>query len=224
MHKGFVIAIDGPAAAGKGTIAPRLAKKLNGFYLYTGAMYRCLALQAKVLNVDLNDKIGLISLLPYINIEFNDDKVFLNGRDVTSSIKDTDIASSSSKVALIPQVRKDMLRKQQDMAKKAIEEGKIVVAEGRDTGTVVFPDAKLKVFLTATPEVRAKRRLEQLEAQGAKQTFETTLKEVKERDKRDKERKADPLVSDPKKFGYFVLDNSKLSEKETLEIIIKKLK
>lgn len=223
MRKGFAIAIDGPVAAGKGTIAPRLAKKLNGFYLYTGAMYRCLALEAIRENVDLADKESLISLLPKINIKFKDNRVYLNDEDVTERIKEADVASVSSRVAVIGKVREDMVKKQREIAEKAMGEGKIVVAEGRDTGTIVFPKARLKVFLTAEVKIRAKRRLDQVRDQEEAKTFEETLSEVKKRDDRDKERKVDPLISDPEKFGYFVLDNSNLSEEETLTAIIKKL-
>ena len=223
MHKGFAIAIDGPVAAGKGTIAPRLAKRLNGFYLYTGAMYRCLALVALRENIHLEDEKSLISLLPKVNIEFKDDKVYLNEEDVTERIKDVDVASGSSKVSVIAEVRKYMVKKQQQIAEEAMNEGKIVIAEGRDTGTIVFPDAKLKVFLTAKQKVRVKRRLNQLKDQGKTETFQKILVEVKERDKRDKQRETDPLVSSPLKFGYFILDNSSLTEEETLEEIIKKL-
>lgn len=224
MHKGFAIAIDGPAAAGKGTIAPRLAKRLNGFYLYTGAMYRCLALAALEKNIDLNDEESLASLLSEIKIEFKDHKVFLNGEDVTEKIKDQKIAYGSSKVAELERVREHMVRLQQEIGEKEIKNGRVVVAEGRDTGTKVFPNAKLKVFLTAASKVRANRRLEQLKDQGViTSTFEKTLEEVKDRDERDTQRAIDPLAVEPSKFGYFVLDNSDLSEEETLEVIVKEL-
>lgn len=225
MDKGFAIAIDGPVAAGKGTIAPRLAKKLDGFYLYTGAMYRCLALFALKKGVDVSDNNSIISLLPEVNIEFKNDSVILNGKDVTEKIKEEEIASGSSKVAVIPQVREHMVKTQQEIAKKFIEEGKIVVAEGRDTGTKVFPNAKLKIFLTAKQEIRTDRRLAQLREQGnIKITYREELGEVKKRDKRDSERQTDPLISEPEKFDYFVLDNSNLSEDETLDILIKKVR
>lgn len=223
MRKGFVIAIDGPAAAGKGTIAPRLAKKLSGFYLYTGAMYRCLALAAHHKNISYDNK-SLITLLNKIKIDLKEKKVFLDGKDVTEAIKDQNIAYESSKIAEIAQVRERMVKLQRNIGEREINKGKIVVAEGRDTGTKVFPNAKLKVFLTADSKVRAERRLEQLKIRGVStSTFEKTLKEVKNRDKRDTQRKIDPLVSNPKKYGYFVLDNSDLTEDETLEAILNKL-
>jgi cytidylate kinase len=157
MSKGFVIAIDGPVAAGKGTVSPLLAKNLNGFYLYTGAMYRCLALLCIKRGVDTKDENIVVTILPEFRINVSDNKVFLNGEDVTERIKEEDVAMASSDVAVIKKVREEMVSIQREIANKLIDEGKIVIAEGRDTATRVFPNAKLKIFLTATPEVRTKR-------------------------------------------------------------------
>ncbi|HZQ29828.1 MAG TPA: (d)CMP kinase [Patescibacteria group bacterium] len=222
--KGFAIAIDGPVAAGKGTIAPLLAKKLSGFYLYTGAMYRCLALLAIKKNVDLSDKTSILGILPEVKVEFINDGVFLNGEDVTFDIKQQNVANASSRLAVIPEVRHHMVKLQQDIAKRAIEEGKIVVAEGRDTATRVFPEARLKVFLTATAEERAKRRLEQLKMMGVVADLETVLDGVKKRDETDTQRETDPLVKNPQEHGYFVLDNTNLTEAQTLEAIESQIK
>lgn len=220
MSKGFVIAIDGPVAAGKGTISPLLAKNLNGFYLYTGAMYRCLALLCIKRGVDTKDEKAVVNILPEFRINVSDNKVFLNGEDVTQRIKEEDVAMVSSKVAVIKKVREEMVSIQREIANKLIDEGKIVIAEGRDTATRVFPNAKLKIFLTATPEVRAKRRLLQIEERGEKAEFEEILKDVKLRDRQDSNREIDPLVKEPERFGYFVLDNSNMSEEETIAGII----
>lgn len=222
--KGFVIAIDGPVAAGKGTIAPHLAKKLKGFYLYTGAMYRCVALYCIENNINVLDKAMVLKALSKIDIELVDQDVFLNGHDVTKRIVEEDVAKGSSKVAVIQKVREEMVRRQQEIARKAIKTGKIVIAEGRDTATRVFPDAAFKVFLTARETVRAQRRLDQILAQGKTASFEEVLAEVKKRDERDSGRKIDPLVSDPTLFGYFVLDNSEMSEEETVNRIIVELR
>ncbi len=222
--KGFAIAIDGPVAAGKGTIAPLLAKNLSGFYLYTGAMYRCLALLAIKKNIDLSDKTSILGILPEVKVEFINDGVFLNGEDVTFDIKQQNVANASSRLAVIPEVRHHMVKLQQDIAKRAIEEGKIVVAEGRDTATRVFPEARLKVFLTATAEERAKRRLEQLRMMGVVADFETVLDGVKKRDETDTQRETDPLVKNPQEHGYFVLDNTNLTEAQTLEAIESQIK
>lgn len=224
MSKGFVIAIDGPVAAGKGTISPLLAKNLNGFYLYTGAMYRCLALLCIKRGIDTKDENTVVTILPEFRINVSDNKVFLNGEDVTERIKEEDVAMASSDVAVIKKVREEMVSIQREIANKLIDEGKIVIAEGRDTATRVFPNAKLKIFLTATPEVRTKRRLLQIEERGEKAEFENVLKDVKLRDEQDSDREIDPLVKDPRAFGYFVLNDSEMSEEETIKTIIKEVK
>jgi len=223
MSKGFVIAIDGPVAAGKGTISPILAENLNGFYLYTGAMYRCLAFLCIKSGIDATDESAVVNILPEFKINVSDNKVFLNGEDVTERIKGEDVAMAASKVAVIKKVREEMVSIQQEIANKLIDEGKIVIAEGRDTATRVFPNAKLKIFLTATPEVRTKRRLLQIEKRGEKAEFEYVLKDVKLRDEQDSEREIDPLVKNPQAFGYFVLNDSEMSEEETIRIIIKEV-
>lgn len=219
MREGFAIAIDGPVAAGKGTIASKLAKELQGFYLYTGAMYRCLALECINRGVAVEDEAAVEKVLPFVTITFDNTKTFLNGVDVTERIQEADAASGASIVSVYPYVREASVIKQQAIAKKAIENGEIVVAEGRDTGTRVFPDAKFKLYLTATPEVRAKRRLTQFLNQGRKVDYEHVLAEVRERDERDKSRETDPLPSNPEELGYFILDDSQMSEEETLGVI-----
>lgn len=223
MSKGFVIAIDGPVAAGKGTISPLLAKNLNGFYLYTGAMYRCLALLCIKRGINTKDENAVVNILSEFRINVSDNRVFLNGEDVTERIKEEDVAMASSKVAVIKKVREEMVSIQREIANKLIDEGKIVIAEGRDTATRVFPNAKLKIFLTATPEVRAKRRLLQIEERGGKAEFENVLKDVKLRDEQDSDREIDPLVKTPQTFGYFVLNDSEMSEEETIKTIIKEV-
>lgn len=224
MQKGFSIAIDGPVAAGKGTIAPKLARKLNGFYLYTGAMYRCVALYCLKNNIDLDNEKQVEEVLSYVDVDFTKDKILLNKEDVTDKIKEEVVAMSSSKVALYEKVRKELVFLQKRIVEKALRKGITVVAEGRDTGTKVMPNADLKVFLTASPKIRAQRRLEQIIKRGEKEDFETVLEDVLKRDKQDSEREIDPLVKDPKAFGYFVLDDSEMSEEETIEEIIKKIK
>lgn len=223
MSKGFVIAIDGPVAAGKGTISPLLAKNLNGFYLYTGAMYRCLALLCIKRGIDTKDENTVVNILPEFKINVSDNKVFLNGEDVTERIKAEDVAIAASKVAVVKKVREEMVSIQREIANKLIDEGKIVIAEGRDTATRVFPNAKLKIFLTATPEVRTKRRLLQIEERGEKAKFENVLKDVELRDTQDSDREIDPLVKNPQAFGYFVLNDSEMSEEETIKTIIKEV-
>lgn len=224
MDKTFAIAIDGPVAAGKGTIAVRLAHDLNGFHLYTGAMYRSLALLCLEKNIDLHDIESVVAVLPEMNIVFEGDTILLNGEDVTEKLKEKGPAAGSSVVAVDPRVRSAMVLKQQQIAQAALKVGKIVISEGRDTGTKVLPDAALKIYLTASDEVRAKRRLLQYQQQGREVSFEEVLAEIRERDKRDLERSADPLPSDPKALGYFVLDDSNQSEEETVHMIHAELK
>jgi len=242
MKKGFIVAIDGPVAAGKGTIAPMLAKRLNGFYLYTGAMYRCLALLCIEKEINVENKEEVVNLLKEIEIQLNDEKVLLSGRDVTERIKERDVARAVPFVALIPEVREEMVNRQRKASREMIESsqeiplevrgiekslksGPLVVAEGRDVGTAIFPNAELKIFLTATPAIRAERRLKQLHAAGfVNLNLNQTLEDVKKRDEQDSEREVDPLPSNPQALGYFVVDNSALSEEETLSAIIEKIK
>lgn len=224
MHKGLIIAIDGPVAAGKGTIAPELSERLQGFYLYTGATYRCLALYCLEHSIDVTDKEAVIAQLPKVEIDLRDGKVILNGREVTQEIKGIEVARNTPVVAAIPEVRREMVRRQQQIGNIRRSEGQTVLVEGRDIATVVFPDAELKVFLTATPKVRAQRRLEQHRIMGnTTVTFEDVLSDLQKRDKEDTERVIDPLVKDPENHGYFIVDNTGMSESETVDIIIKEL-
>lgn len=222
---GFIIAIDGPVASGKGTIAPLLANRLNGFYLQTGAMYRAVALYCMQHSIDLTDKEAIIKNLPKIAIQFSDGRILLNGEDVTDEIRHEEVAYASSRIATIPEVRAFLVKEQQQIALKELKKGKVVVAEGRDTATKVFPDAKLKIFLTATPQVRAKRRQDQItKLTGKKVPFDEVLSEILKRDEQDKNRAIDPLVSNPKEHGYVVVDNSYQTERQTLEQMINLLK
>jgi cytidylate kinase len=223
MEKGFVIAIDGPVASGKGTIAPMLAEKLQGFYLYTGATYRALALHCIQNNIDVHNIAAVFIAAKTITIDLNDHEVLLNGLNVTQAIRDPKVAQVTPIVAAIPEIRALMVAWQQKIAGEKIGAGKVIVIEGRDTATVVFPEAALKVFLTAKPEIRARRRFLQLQASGDASTYEDVLVSLHKRDKEDTQRAADPLVKDPEKNGYYILDDSDLSEEQTLSAIIEKL-
>ncbi|HEV2339559.1 MAG TPA: (d)CMP kinase [Patescibacteria group bacterium] len=221
---GYAIAIDGPVAAGKGTIAALIAKKLHGFHLYTGAMYRGLTLYCLQHNIPVSDKEKVLVALQTITFTLDNATTYMNGEDITERIKKRDVTQSVAKVAAISQVRQEMVKRQRSIAKEKMEKGFVVIAEARDAATRILPDAFLKIYLTATPEVRAKRRYEQM---GGKQntgiSFEQMLKDTKERDYRDTHREADPLVLEPEKYGYFVLDDSNLSEEETVEKILKEI-
>lgn len=224
MLKGFSIAIDGPVAAGKGTIAPVLAKKLNGFYLYTGAMYRCVALYCLRNTINLDDQLEVESSLSHINIDFTQNKIILNNEDVTEEIKREEVAAGSAKISVFEHVRKELVAKQREIADKALNQGIAVVAEGRDVATKVLPSADLKIFLTATSHIRAQRRLKQIEARGQEADFNQVLEDVEIRDKTDREREIDPLVENPQAFGYTILDNSNMSENATVNFILQKIK
>lgn len=222
MH-GFTIAIDGPVASGKGTIAPLLSKRINGFHLYTGATYRALAVYGIEQGVDLTDSKAVQTLLSEIHIDLTHGKVILNGKDITERIKKEDASNGSSIVGVIPEVRHAMVKRQQEIAKDALEKGKIVIAEGRDTAIKVFPQAEFKLFLTASPKERARRRLLQLQNRGENVTYEEVFEDTLARDKRDCERETDPLVKDPQNHGYFVLDSTNLTEEQTIDTILMEL-
>ncbi len=221
MSKGFIIAIDGPVASGKGTIAPLLAQRLDGYYLYTGGFYRALALYCLQNNIDIQNEEAILQHLSDVHIEQKGTAILLNGEDVTNAIFNSVIAEATPYVASHAKIRSFLVKKQQESAQKGVHAGKAIVAEGRDTATRVFPEADLKIFLTASEQVRAKRRLAQFVARGEKEmTLEHVLEDIKDRDKRDRTRTQDPLVADPEAYGYVVVDNSALSEEETIRGIM----
>ncbi len=224
MKRGFVIAIDGPVASGKGTISPKLASKLDGFYLYSGAIYRGLALFCLENNLSIDNEEQIVQNLDRVHLEFDDKIVLLNGVDVTEKIKSPEVAKASSPVASYAGVREYFQNLQRAIAQKEIENGRVVVAEGRDMGTVIFPNAEFKLYLTATPEVRSERRLAQYHEKGQDLSLDEVLKDTNERDARDMNRETAPLVKNPKEHGYIVLDNSNLTEQETLDAIMDELK
>jgi len=215
---GFAIAIDGPVASGKGTIAPKIAKAFNGFYLYTGGMYRAAALYCMRKNVDLELEEEVLKALNNCDIKLNNEQVILNNEDVTLLIKDREVANRGSKIAVYKTVRQKLVERQQAIAKEEIEKGNVVVAEDRDIATKVLPQAEVKIFLTAKSRLRALRRLRQYWELGVRDiTIDDVHDEILKRDQNDTEREIDPLVKDPEKIGYVVLDDSHLTEEETLK-------
>lgn len=193
MLKRVIVAIDGPAGAGKSTLARRLAARLGYLYIDTGAMYRAVALWAIRRGVALDDAQRLELLASSAEIDLTQDsRVFLNGEDISGSIRTPEIAQAASKVSAVTPVRRAMVRLQQQ-----IGEGASVVMEGRDIGTVVFPHAEVKIFLDAEPRVRADRRVKELREKGMPADGEAILREIAERDERDRTRPDSPLRQAP---------------------------
>jgi cytidylate kinase len=183
-----VIAIDGPSASGKGTIAERVAQALGFHYLDSGALYRLVALAALKARVDMNDETALAALARGLDVHFAGGEILLSGQRVTDEIRSEASGMGASRVAAVPGVRRALLVRQQ-----AFRRSPGLVAEGRDMGTVVFPDAMLKVFLTASAEARAERRHKQLKEKGIDANIQTLLQELRERDERDSARSTAPL-------------------------------
>lgn len=188
----LIVAIDGPAGAGKSTVAKRLAKELGYTYMDTGAMYRAFAWKVMKEGIDLSDEKKLERVLQDTSIELLEQdgrsSVLLNGVDVTDRIRTPELSQLASRVSTSKIVRERMVELQRDMGSHGG-----VVAEGRDIGTVVFPNAEVKVFLDASSEERARRRFEELRSQGREVTVEETLAEMEQRDRRDRERDVAPL-------------------------------
>ena len=193
MAKTYAIAIDGPAGAGKSTIAKRLAKELGYYYVDTGAIYRTVAYFMDLLGVSPKDVDGVERYIDELTIKIEYDEegkqhMIMNGMDVTGEIRTQDISQKASLVSAHAVVREVLLDMQRDVAK-----AHNVIMDGRDIGTVVLPKADVKIFLTASPEVRAKRRTDELLAKGQQAVYETVLKEIQQRDYQDTHREIAPL-------------------------------
>jgi cytidylate kinase len=214
MSKRIVVAIDGPAGAGKSTIARALAGRLGFLFIDTGAMYRAVALWALRTGTALDDMHRLDQLARQARIDFaeGNTRVLLNGEDVTEEIREPRMADAASKVSTVPAVRRALVELQRKMATE-----NSVVMEGRDIGTVVFPDAEVKIFLDASPAIRALRRLGDLKAKGIEVAPETLEREIEERDRRDRTRAEAPLMQAP---DAVYLDSSKLTIDEVQEQIL----
>lgn len=187
------VAIDGPSGAGKSTMAKALAARLGYLYVDTGAIYRTLGLFALSRGVSPSDPEAVSALLPeaVITMDYAEDglqHMYLGGEDVTGAIRTPEVSTAASKISAIPAVRAFLLEMQRDMARRSN-----VIMDGRDIGTVVLPRADVKIFLTASPEVRARRRHAELSAKGNTDSYETVLRDVMERDERDSNRSAAPL-------------------------------
>lgn len=215
MSKRIVVAIDGPAGAGKSTVARSLARKLGFTYIDTGAMYRAVALWALRTNVNLDDMHRLEQLALAARIEFasGGSHVLLNGEDVTQAIREQHMAEAASRVSAVPGVRRAMVEAQRRMG----ESGSVVL-EGRDIGTVVFPHADVKVFLDAVPETRAERRARELAQKGKTVAEKEIARQIAERDRRDRTRSEAPLMQAP---DAVYIDSSGLRVEEVEEAILK---
>jgi cytidylate kinase len=219
----LTIAIDGPAGSGKSTVARRVAAMLGYLYLDSGAMYRAVALKALERKLGLADEASLVKLARETHIELQaptaeqeaagwKNRVLLDGREVTAEIRTGEVAQAASRLATIAGVREVLVAEQQKAGA-----GGGVVMEGRDIGTVVFPRAELKIFLEASPETRAERRWMEHEEKGEAFTREQVLEEVRERDKRDRERKVSPLV---RAEDAVLVDNTAMGIEETARLIV----
>lgn len=220
--KPIIIAIDGYSSCGKSTLAKALAKNLNYAYLDTGAMYRAVTLyviQHQLPIYSMNDA-EINEVIDQLHISFQTDAAgnsitLLNGKVVEEEIRGKAVSEEVSKLAQIKAIRKRML----DLQRKA-GENKGIVMDGRDIGTQVFPNADFKIFMTAAPDIRAKRRFDELRAKGQEVSFAEVVENLKMRDKNDTERKENPLIQAK---DAFVLDNSKLNQKEQLELVMNEI-
>ena len=212
----LIIAIDGPVGSGKSTLARRVAELMGYIYIDTGAMYRSIALKALRRGVPLEAADPLTALASDTRIDLRaqdgGQQVFLDGEDVTSAIRTPEVAQAASKVAVVPGVRRVLVAEQ----RRAGGQGGVVM-EGRDIGTVVFPDAELKIFLTASPEIRAERRWREHQQKGDSIDLARTLDEIRERDRRDREREDSPLV---RAKDAVVVDSTAMEPEEVARLVV----
>lgn len=217
--KKIIVAVDGFSSCGKSTMAKELARETGYIYVDTGAMYRAVSLfciRKGLMNDSEMNEEAIASELVNMQLEFKTNEsgkseIYLNGENVESSIRTLEVANGASRVSTLGAVRRELVRQQQIMGNK-----KGIVMDGRDIGTVVFPQAELKIFLTASPEIRAQRRLDEMKAKGESVDYESVLANVKERDERDVNRTESPLR---KADDAIQIDNSNLTPTEQQEIL-----
>lgn len=216
MNKHFTIAIDGPAGAGKSSVAKEVARELNAIYLDTGAMYRSVALYMLRNGVDPQDAQTVAARAgeAKIDVRYVDgaQRVYLLGEDVSEAIRENEVSSATSTVSAVPEVRRLLVARQQEIAAE-----QSVVMDGRDIGTAVLPNATLKIFLTASAEVRARRRFLELEQKGKPVPYEQLLAEINQRDWNDSHRAASPLC---KAEDAVELDTSDMTKEEVISAMV----
>ncbi len=211
-----VITIDGPSGSGKGTIAERLAKRLGWHCLDSGALYRLVGFAAERAGISFDDAAKLAEIARSMSVEFRSGQVLLNGEDVSSAIRTETAGNAASKVAALPEVREALLQWQRDYAR---EPG--LVADGRDMGSVVFPNAEVKIFLTASAEIRAERRYKQLKEKGLDVSLASLVTEIRERDERDQNRSVAPLKAPA---AALEVESTALSIEEVLDRVLDRVR
>ena len=216
MSKMIQIAIDGPGGAGKSTVAKGVAAKLGIVYVDTGALYRTVGYYVREQGIDPHDRAAVAACLPRITIEVKYEngvqRVYLNGEDLGDAIRTPEMSMYASAVSAIGEVREFLLETQKDIARK-----NSVIMDGRDIGTVILPDADVKIFMTASAECRARRRYNELLAKGVEVRYEDVLNEMNERDKNDSTREIAPATAAP---DAILLDNSDMTIEENIDTII----
>ncbi|MEN9501758.1 MAG: hypothetical protein RI964_1043 [Pseudomonadota bacterium] len=215
MNQYAVITIDGPAGAGKGTIAGLLAEQLGWHLLDSGAIYRVAAVAALRQGVDLQDETALAELIPNLHIAFKNGDAWLDGENVTGEIRNETCAGATSKIAALPAVRAALLALQ-----RSFQQAPGLVADGRDMGTVVFPDAAHKFYLTASAEIRAQRRLKQLSEQGVSARLSDLIQDINARDERDANRPVAPLKPAD---DAVMIDTSPLTQAEVFAAVLQRI-
>ena len=219
MSKNVVIAIDGYSSCGKSTLAKALAKKLHFVYVDSGAMYRAVTLYFLRNKTDLNNHDLIIDALQHIDLNFHSrdyqSHILLNGEEVSEEIRKMPVSENVSRVSAIREVRQAMVKQQQKMGKS-----KNMVMDGRDIGTVVFPDAQIKLFMTADPKIRAERRFKELAAKGETVSLEEIFENIAHRDFQDTTREESPLM---RADDAIILDNTMLTEEEQLQFALDRI-
>lgn len=211
-YKVPVIAIDGPTASGKGTVAQRVAEALGFHYLDSGALYRITGFAASQQGVALDDEAGVAAIAKNLDIRFDNNKIYLTNQDITDDIRSETSSQNASRVAALASVREALTLRQ-----RAFCQPPGLVADGRDMGSVIFPDAKLKIFLTATPDARGQRRTKQLKLKGISAILNDVVTELRIRDERDSSRTVAPLKKLP---DAYLLDTTVISADEAVEQVL----